>query len=99
MLVCNVHVRIFLLVNIIFKNHKFSLVFHTFNFFFVYIKNSIMDLKRNIVIFWAFFNFQNTLKAWVTKMQGEIKKVNVVHASFSWGHVFFIYNGSHTYND
>jgi hypothetical protein len=48
-----------------------------------------MDLKRNIVIFWAFFNFQNTLKAWVTKMLGEIKKVNVVHASFSWGHVFF----------
>ncbi len=68
-------------------------------YFFVYIKNSIMDLKRNFVIFLSFFNFKNTLKTWVTKMQGAIKKVNVVHAYFSWGHVFFIYNGSFAYND
>ncbi len=70
-----------------------------FLFFWYTIKNYIMDLKRNFVIFLVLFNFKNTLKAWVTKMQGAIKKVNVVHASFSWGHVFFIYNGSYTYND
>ncbi len=86
MLVCNVHVRIFLLVNNLKKpTNVFWFLTCLKNIFFVYIKNSIMDLQRNFVILLAFFNFKNTLKAWVTKMQGAVKKVNVVHASFCWG--------------